>query len=90
MFGIGLMELIVVAVVVLVFVGPRRLPDLMHQLGRVFVRIRRMSSEVRATFDNVVREAERELDAERQLKQELIAAAHRETKTPSSPEAPPE
>ena len=76
MFGIGLMELIVVAVVVLLFVGPRRLPDLMRQCGRLFVRVRRMGAEVRVTFDNVIQEAERELDAERKLKAELDAAVN--------------
>ena len=71
MFGIGFMELVVLAVVVLLFVGPRRLPDLMRQFGRVFVRVRRMSAEVKSTFDNVIREAEQELDAEQTLKAEL-------------------
>ena len=77
MFGIGFMELVVVAVVVLMFVGPRRLPDLMRQFGRVFVRVRRMSSEVKATFDNVIREAEQELEAEQKLKVELTEAVQR-------------
>lgn len=77
MFGIGFMELVVVAVVVLMFVGPRRLPDLMRQFGRLFVRVRRMSTEVKSTFDNVIREAEQELDAEKKLKAELTEAVQR-------------
>ncbi len=77
MFGIGFMELVVVAVVVLMFVGPRRLPDLMRQFGRLFVRVRRMSSEVKATFDNVIREAEQELETEQKLKAELTEAVQR-------------
>lgn len=78
MFGIGFMELIVVAVVVLLFVGPRRLPDLMRQGGRLFVRVRRMSAEVKSSFDKVIREAEQELDAEKQLKRELTAAVQQQ------------
>ena len=78
MFGIGFMELIVVAVVVLMFVGPRRLPDLMRQGGRLFVRVRRMSAEVKSSFDKVIHEAEQELDAEKQLKQELTAAVRQQ------------
>ena len=77
MFGIGFMELVVVAVVVLMFVGPRRLPDLMRQFGRLFVRVRRMSSEVKTTFDNVIREAEQELETEQKLKAELTEAVQR-------------
>lgn len=74
MFGIGFLELVTVAVVVLMFVGPQRLPEMMRQLGRIFVRIRRMSAEVKSTFDNVIRDAERELDAEQKLKTELKKA----------------
>ena len=78
MFGIGFMELVVVAVVVLMFVGPRRLPDLMRQFGRVFVRVRRMSAEVKTSFDHVIHEAEQELNAEKKLKAELTADASRQ------------
>lgn len=71
MFGIGLSEILVVALLVLLCVGPRQLPDLMRQFGRLFVRARRMGGEVRSTFDNVIRDAERELDLEARLKEEL-------------------
>ena len=71
MFGIGLSEILVVALLVLLCVGPRQLPELMRQFGRIFVRVRRMGSEVRSTFDNVIRDAEQELDLEARLKKEL-------------------
>lgn len=71
MFGIGLSEILVVALLVLLSVGPRQLPELMRQFGRIFVRVRRMGSEVRSTFDNVIRDAEQELDLEARLKKEL-------------------
>ena len=58
MFGIGFFELCIIAVVALVFVGPKRLPDLMKQVGKFFVQARRVSNEVRSTFDTVVRDAE--------------------------------
>lgn len=80
MFGIGFMELIVVAVVVLMFVGPRRLPDLMRQFGRLCVRVRRMSAEVKTTLDNVISAAEKEIDAEQKLKAELSEAVSPKTK----------
>lgn len=62
------MELVVLAIVVLLFVGPRRLPQVMHQCGKMFVRLRRMSSEARDTFDHIIRTAEREVDQETAIK----------------------
>ncbi len=64
MFGIGFSELLVIAVVAIVFVGPKRLPEVMKQLGRFFVHARRMSNEVRSTFDSVVHQAEQEIHLE--------------------------
>ena len=76
MFGIGIMELVVLAVVILLFVGPRRLPQVMHQCGKMFVRLRRMSSEARDTFDHIIRTAEREVDQETAIrKTNKLAAA---------------
>ena len=64
MFGIGMMELLVIAVAILVFVGPQKMPELMRQAGRLFVHMRRTATEVRSTFDGVVRDAEAEIRRE--------------------------
>jgi sec-independent protein translocase protein TatB len=64
MFGIGMMEFVVVAVAILVFVGPQKMPELMRQAGRFFVHMRRTATEVRSTFDGVVQEAEAEIRRE--------------------------
>jgi sec-independent protein translocase protein TatB len=64
MFGIGFLELIVIAIVAIVFVGPQKLPDLMKQAGRFFVQMRRTTSEVKSTFDQVIRDAENDLRSE--------------------------
>lgn len=64
MFGVGFLELIIIAVFALVFVGPKRLPEVMKQAGRLFVHLRRTTNEVRATFEQVIREAEDELRRE--------------------------
>ncbi len=58
MFGIGFTELLVIAVVALIFVGPKRLPEVMKQAGKLFVHVRRTANDVKGTFDQVVREAE--------------------------------
>ena len=61
MFGIGFTELIVLAVIALVFVGPSRLPQMMQQLGKFFVHTRRMATDVRSAMDTVIRDAEKEI-----------------------------
>jgi sec-independent protein translocase protein TatB len=57
MFEVGFSELIVIAVVALLVLGPHRLPKAARMAGR-FVRKARMS------FDSLKHEIERELDAE--------------------------
>ena len=84
MFGIGIMELVVLAVVVLLFVGPRRLPQVMHQFGKMFVRLRRMSSEARDTFDQIIRTAEREVDQETVINKAKKLAASSVSSTSSA------
>lgn len=73
MFGIGPMELIVIAIIAVVFIGPQRLPEAMKKIGRLFVQLRRHTNDVRQGFNDVVRDAERELELERikQLKDQV-------------------
>jgi sec-independent protein translocase protein TatB len=61
MFGIGPAEILVVAVVALVFVGPQRLPEMMRQFGKILVKTRRATADVRESFDETIRQAERDL-----------------------------
>ncbi len=64
MFGIGFFELVIIAVVALVVVGPKRLPEVMKQAGRLFVHLRRTANDVRSSFEQVIREAEEEMRRE--------------------------
>lgn len=75
MFGIGPMELVVIAVVALIFVGPQRLPSLMRQFGKFFVQAKRYSTDVRDSFQQVVDQAERELRAEEEAEAKKEQAA---------------
>lgn len=82
MFGIGFMELFIIAVAVLIFVGPQKLPEVMRQGGKLFVQLRRTANDVRGTFDQVVRDAEEELRREEQAAlKELLAAKAAATET---------
>lgn len=65
MFGIGPMELIVIAIVAMVFIGPEKLPDIMRKFGKIFVQVRRQANEVRSSFNDVIHDAEREFELER-------------------------
>ncbi len=82
MFGIGFFELVLIAVAVLVFVGPQKLPDVMRQAGKLFVQLRRTANDVRGTFDQVLRDAEDDLRREEQAAlKELLAAKAAVTNT---------
>ena len=84
-FGIGFGEFIFIAVIALIFIGPQKLPDVARQAGRAFVRFRRMTSDVRHTFDSVIRQAEDEIRREeREAMRQVLSAA--DAPPPAAPE----
>jgi sec-independent protein translocase protein TatB len=56
--GVGGSELIVIAIVALIVVGPKDLPVLMRKVGQVLGRLRGMAAEFRASFDEMARQSE--------------------------------
>ncbi len=60
MFDIGWSELLVIAVVAIVVVGPKELPKLMRSFGFYAGKLRRAAAEFRRQFDEAMREAELE------------------------------
>ncbi len=60
MFDIAPTELLVVAIVALVVIGPKDLPKAMRFVGNWVGKARRMAAHFRAGVDNMVREAELE------------------------------
>jgi sec-independent protein translocase protein TatB len=67
MFGIDSPELLVIAVVALVVIGPKELPGLLRTWGKWMSQMRGMASEFRGHVDEMVRQSE--LD---QVKQQLL------------------
>ncbi|MCM8557548.1 Sec-independent protein translocase protein TatB [Sphingomicrobium sediminis] len=67
MFGIGTIELLVVAIATLLFVGPKQLPVVMRTVGRWVGKMRAYVRHFNAGIDNIVREAELE-EMEKQWK----------------------
>lgn len=60
MFDIGWSELLLVAVLALVFVGPKDLPRLMRTAGRYVGKMRAMAREFQQSFEDLARESELE------------------------------
>ena len=64
----GAEEIMVVAVVALIFVGPKDLPIVLRKVGQFTARMRGLAAEFRASFDEMARQSE--LD---ELKKEVEA-----------------
>ena len=70
MFGIGPEELMLIAVLALLVLGPERLPKVMRDMGRIVGDLRRTSDELRSEFLN----ADKLLDAPPSRPAEPVAA----------------
>ncbi|MBI3757215.1 MAG: twin-arginine translocase subunit TatB [Deltaproteobacteria bacterium] len=86
MFGIGIPELLVIMVVALVVLGPKRLPEVAKALGKALAEFRRATSDIsqelsntRATLEEEVRMAERQ-----------ARTTHPPTPASAAPPTPPE
>jgi len=60
MFGVDSSELAVVAILALIFIGPKDLPKVMRTVGYWVGRVRGMARHFTAGIENMVREAELE------------------------------
>jgi sec-independent protein translocase protein TatB len=69
MFGIDSPELLIIAVVALVVIGPKELPNMLRSWGKWMAKTRAMASEFRGHVDEMVRQSE--LD---EVKKQLEAA----------------
>ena len=72
--GVGTGELLVIATIALIVVGPEDLPLMLHKVERFTARMRGMASEFRASFDEMARQTE--LDELRKEIESLKDAKH--------------
>lgn len=64
MFNIGGGELLIIILVIIIFIGPSKLPEVANTLGRLSATIRRFNQsfqdEIRDSFEDPIEEAARE------------------------------
>src|SRR6185295_3515459 len=69
MFDIGWSELVVIAVVAIVVIGPKDLPGALRAFGRWTGKLKRMARDFQGQFSEALREAE--LDDLKNIKKEM-------------------
>ena len=62
MFGIVLPEMIIIAVVALIFIGPDKLPGVLRSIGKGLVELKRATSDVRSTVQEEMQKIEEEIE----------------------------
>ncbi len=83
MFGIGLPEMIIIAIVALIFIGPDKLPGVLRSIGKGIVELKRATSDVRSTVQGEMQKIEDEIEIKevresaQDLKNELGSVANK-------------
>ncbi|MCK9594560.1 MAG: Sec-independent protein translocase protein TatB [Candidatus Omnitrophica bacterium] len=52
MFNIGMPELIIIFIVALVILGPKRLPEIGRQIGKAMSQLKRVTSDLKQALEN--------------------------------------
>ena len=74
MFGIGMTEMLLIAALALVVLGPKKLPDLARSLGKGFAEFKRATNELKSAIDlETEKEEERHKAALREKYKEKAA-----------------
>ncbi len=58
MFGMGFTEILLIAIVAVIALGPEKLPDTMVQIAKIFKKVKSGLADAKSTFDNELNIAE--------------------------------
>ena len=84
MLGIGMQEIILVLVVALIIIGPKKLPDLARSLGRAMGEFRRAADDLKEDLDiSGVKEAKEK------LMRDITQVPFAKDRSPKEKEEPP-
>jgi sec-independent protein translocase protein TatB len=90
MFGIDSGELLIVAIVALIVIGPKDLPNVMRTVGHWIGRARGMARHFRSGIDTMIRDSElEEMQKKWTADNERIMREHPMTPASPAPEPPP-
>lgn len=94
MFGIGMTEMIIIAVVALIFIGPDQIPEVARNVGKFMNDLKRSTDDLKKDFQNqtgLPRNFDEWLENRRDQPQNQIAPpAHLANKTPGEGAVDPE
>ena len=72
MFGIGMQELIIIAIIALIIVGPKKLPDLAKSLGKGFSEFKRATDGITDDIKETLKEDDEGLKDSLLLKKTVV------------------
>ncbi len=83
MFGIGPTELIVILVIALIVIGPKKLPEIAKVLGKTFAEFKRATEEIK---NSVKDDIEKTTGTLTELSKEVKASINQQPQTPPAEE----
>jgi TatA/E family protein of Tat protein translocase len=89
MFGIGMPELLLILVLALIVLGPKKLPELARALGKGMAEFRRATDELKAEFRQMEHDVEKS-SPEATVKDDPFLENSSETNPTPTPIPPPE
>lgn len=90
MFGIGMTEMLLIAGLALIVLGPKKLPDLARSLGKGFAEFKRATNELKNTIEVEARSAEVEKIREQLIREGKMTPPNAAPVAAAASEAAPE
>jgi Tat protein translocase TatB subunit len=85
MFGIGLPELLIIAALALILIGPKKLPDLAKSLGKTLGELRKATDDVKESILEEIEPIKDEMpnkwELEQALKKKFLEGEEEENKS---------